>query len=455
MALTVVILAAGQGKRMNSDLPKVLQPLAGRPILAHVIDTARSLGADQINIVFGHGGEAVQAAFEDEDLSWSLQAEQLGTGHALAQALPAIPDDHQVLVLYGDVPLITPASLAPLLSDDSSDALVVLTAILDDPRGYGRVIRAADGMIKAIVEERDASDEERAIQEVSTGLIRMQAGKLRNWLHKLSNNNAQGEYYLTDIVAMAETENVAIVGVLASDSSVVGGINQRSELAVAERLIQKRNAENAMQQGVTLADPARFDLRGELSTGRDVFIDVGVVLEGDIELADGVRIGPHSVIRNSRLGARCLVHANSILDGVVAGADCEMGPFARLRPGTELAERVKIGNFVEVKASQIEAGSKANHLSYVGDSSVGSSVNIGAGTIVCNYDGAVKSRTVIGERAFIGSGVMLVAPVEIGSGATIGAGSTVSKDAPPNELTVARARQTVVKGWIRPTKPVK
>ena len=429
--------------------------MAGRPILAHVIDTARSLGADEINIVFGHGGEAVQAAFADTDLSWSLQAEQLGTGHALAQALPAIPDDHQILVLYGDVPLITPASLAPLLSEASSDALVVLTAILDDPQGYGRIIRDDDGTIKAVVEERDASEDERAIQEVSTGLIRMQAGKLRVWLSQLSNNNAQGEYYLTDIVGMAKAENVVIVGVVANDPSVVGGINQRSELAAAERSIQKRNAENAMQQGVTLADPARFDLRGSLNAGRDVFIDVGVVLEGDIELADGVRIGPHSVIRNSRLGARCVVHANSILDGVVAAADCEMGPFARLRPGTEFAEQVKIGNFVEVKASQIEAGSKANHLSYVGDSSVGSGVNIGAGTIVCNYDGAVKSRTVIGERAFIGSGVMLVAPVEIGAGATIGAGSTVSKDAPPDELTVARARQTVVKGWIRPTKPAK
>ena len=455
MALTVVILAAGQGKRMNSARPKVLQPLAGRALLAHVLDTARQLEPDAINVVYGHGGGAVRDAFADTDLTWSEQSEQLGTGHALAQALPSIPDEHQLLVLYGDVPLVKADSLKPLLSHGRGDEIVLLTAFLDDPQGYGRILRTADGAISGIVEETDASDEDLAGQEINTGLMRLPAGRLRGWLAELGNDNARREFYLTDVIAMAVRDGVDVAGVPATGPAEVHGINSRAQLAVAERIVQRRNADAVMERGATLADPARFDLRGELSVGRDVFIDAGVLFEGEVELGDRVHIGPNTVISNSTLGDGCIVHPNSVLDGIVAGPECEIGPFARLRPGTEFAERVKVGNFVEVKASDVAAGSKMNHLSYVGDSSIGGSVNIGAGTIVCNYDGAKKNRTVIGDRAFIGSGVLLVAPLEVGAGATVGAGSTLTKDAPAEELTLARARQTVVKGWKRPEKPAK
>ncbi len=453
MALTVVILAAGQGKRMHSARPKVLQPLAGRALLAHVLDTARQLEPDAINVVYGHGGGAVRDAFSDHDLTWSEQSEQLGTGHALAQALPVVPDEHQLLVLYGDVPLVTADSLRPLLRH--GDEVVLLTALLDDPQGYGRILRRTDGAISAIVEEKDASTEELAVKEINTGLIRLPAGRTRGWLTALGNDNALREFYLTDVVAMAVRDGVKVAGLPATDSFEVLGINSRAQLAAAERIIQRRNADSVMECGATLADPARFDVRGTLKVGRDVFIDVGVLFEGEVELGDRVHVGPNTVISNSTLGDGCVVHANSVLDGVVAGPECEIGPFARLRPGTEFAERVKVGNFVEVKASDIAAGSKMNHLSYVGDSSVGGGVNIGAGTIVCNFDGAVKNRTVIGDRAFIGSGVMLVAPLKVGAGATVGAGSTLTKDAPAEELTLARARQAVVKGWKRPQKPAK
>ena len=455
MALTVVILAAGQGKRMHSDRPKVLQPLAGRALLAHVLDTAKQLEPDAINVVYGHGGDAVPNAFAGEDLSWSIQSEQLGTGHALAQALPSIPDEHQLLVLCGDVPLVTADSLKPLLSHGTGDEVVLLTAFLDEPQGYGRILRTDDGVVSGIVEETDASDEELTIKEINTSLMRLPVGRSRGWLAELSNDNAQGEFYLTDIVTMAVRDGIGVSGLPAVEPIEAVGINSRSQLAAAERIVQRRNADAVMECGATLADPARFDLRGELTVGRDVFIDAGVLFEGVVELGDRVHIGPGAVISNSRLGDGCLVHSNSVLDGVVAGVDCEIGPFARLRPGTEFAERVKVGNFVEVKASEVAAGSKMNHLSYVGDSQVGGGVNIGAGTIVCNYDGVMKNRTVIGDRAFIGSGVMLVAPLEIGEGATVGAGSTVTKDIPAEELTVARARQMVVKGWKRPTKPAK
>ncbi len=455
MPLTVVILAAGQGKRMNSDRPKVLQPLAGRALLAHVLDTARQLEPDAITVVYGHGGEAVRDAFADADLTWSEQSEQLGTGHALAQALPSIPDEHQLLVLYGDVPLVKANSLRSLLRYGTGDEVVVLTAFVDDPQGYGRILRSADGAVSGIVEEKDASAEELAIKEINTGLMRLPAERSREWLSALSNDNALQEFYLTDIVAKAVWNDVEVAGLPVTSATEVLGINSRAQLAAAERIIQRRNADSVMECGATLADPARFDLRGKLTIGRDVFIDAGVLFEGEVELGDRVQIGPNTVISNSTLGDGCLVHANSVLDGVVAGPECEIGPFARLRPGTELAERVKVGNFVEVKSSDIAAGSKMNHLSYVGDSSVGGGVNIGAGTIVCNFDGAVKSRTVIGDRVFIGSGVMLVAPLKIGAGATVGAGSTVTKDVPAEELTLARARQTVVKGWKRPVKPAK
>ena len=455
MALTVVILAAGQGKRMNSDRPKVLQPLAGRALLAHVLDTARQLGPDAINVVYGHGGDAVRDAFADDDLTWSEQPEQLGTGHAIGQALPSIPDEHRLLVLYGDVPLVTADSLKPLLSHGTGDEVVLLTASPDDPKGYGRVLRTEDGAVRGIVEEKDASADELAVKEINTGLMQLPVGRLRKWLADLGDDNASREFYLTDVVAMAVRDGVEVAGLPAADPAEVLGVNSRAELAAAERVIQRRNADAVMECGATLADPARFDLRGTLKVGRDVFIDAGVLFEGEVELGDRVRIGPNTVISDSALGDGCRVHPNSVLDGVVAGPDCEIGPFARLRPGTEFAERVKVGNFVEVKASDVAAGSKMNHLSYVGDSSVGGGVNVGAGTIVCNYDGAVKNRTVIGDRAFIGSGVMLVAPLVVGEGATVGAGSTVTGDVPAEELTLARARQTVVKGWKRPEKPAK
>ncbi len=440
---------------MISDRPKVLQPLAGRALLAHVLDTARQLEPDAINVVYGHGGDAVRDAFADDDLTWSKQPEQLGTGHALGQALPSIADEHQLLVLYGDVPLVTADTLRPLLSHGRGDEVVLLTAFPDDLQGYGRVLRSDDGAVSGIVEEKDASAGELAVEEINTGLMRLPVGRLRGWLADLGDDNASREFYLTDVVAMAVRDGVHVAGLPATDPAEVLGINSRAELAAAERIVQRRNADTVMECGATLADPARFDLRGELTVGRDVFIDAGVLFEGEVELGDRVHIGPNTVISNSRLGDDCLVHPNSVLDGVVAGPECEIGPFARLRPGTEFAERVKVGNFVEVKASDVAAGSKMNHLSYVGDSSVGGSVNVGAGTIVCNYDGAVKNRTVIGDRAFIGSGVMLVAPLVVGEGATVGAGSTVTKDAPAEELTLARSRQTVVKGWKRPEKPAK
>jgi bifunctional UDP-N-acetylglucosamine pyrophosphorylase/glucosamine-1-phosphate N-acetyltransferase len=452
VALTVVILAAGQGKRMHSDRPKVLQPLAGRPLLAHVVDTARALAPDGINIVYGHGAEAVKAAFPDADITWSHQAQQLGTGHAVLQAMPAIPADHQILVLCGDAPLVLPESLAMLLDHVPAGSLGLLTARLADPSGYGRVVRDAAGTVRGVIEERDASSSEWEIDEINTGVMALPARWLGEALAGLDNDNAQGEYYLTDVIQLAVNANLPIVTVEAADPSEVLGINDRAQLAAAERIVQRRYAQRLLDQGVTLADPDRFDLRGQLVVGRDVFIDVGAVFEGSVELGDGVHIGPNAFIANAKLGDRTVVHAHCAMDGVVAGPDCEIGPFARLRPGATFAERVKIGNFVEVKASEIEAGSKVNHLSYVGDTSVGRDVNIGAGTITCNYDGANKYRTTIGDRVFVGSGVMLVAPVTVGAGATIGAGSTITKEVPAEELAVARARQTTITGWRRPVK---
>ncbi|HSG63760.1 MAG TPA: bifunctional UDP-N-acetylglucosamine diphosphorylase/glucosamine-1-phosphate N-acetyltransferase GlmU [Gammaproteobacteria bacterium] len=436
MALTVVILAAGQGKRMHSDRPKVLQTLAGRPMLAHVIDTARRLEPAAINIVYGHGGDVVQSAFGGAaDLSWSRQACQLGTGHALQQALPAIPTEHDVLVLCGDAPLVRADTLAGLVAAHRPGAIGLLTARLGDPTGYGRVLRDDSGAIVGIVEERDASGTQRAIGEVNTGVMLLPAKWLASALAELSNDNAQGEYYLTDVIEIAARQDVPILTADVADGYEVLGINDRAQLAVAERIFQRRQAQGLLEKGVTLADPDRFDLRGELEVGRDVFIDVGVVLEGSVRLGDG-----------------CIVHAHCAIEGLVAGPRCEIGPFARIRPGASFVERVKVGNFVEIKASRIEPGSKVNHLSYVGDSQVGRDVNIGAGTITCNYDGANKHRTTIGDRVFVGSGVMLVAPVAIGDGATIGAGSTITKEAPAGELTVARARQVTLPGWRRSRK---
>ena len=452
MALHVLILAAGQGTRMKSAYPKVLQPLAGRPLLAHVLGRALGLGAHATHVVYGHGGDAVPAAFPDADVRWVLQAEQLGTGHAVAQAMPNIPDDAIVLVLYGDVPLIEAATLRPLVQAAGKGKLALLGVRLEDPTGYGRIIRDAGGRVVRIVEQKDASESELAVREVNTGILAAPAGRLRSWLAGLSNANSQGEYYLTDIVATAVAEGVPVDLMLAPTVAEVLGINDRAQLAGMETALRARITRDLMAAGVTLVDPARVDVRGRVDCGQDVQIDINAVFEGVVALADGVRIGPNVVIRNSRLGAGCVVHPNTVIEDADIGPNCELGPFARLRPGTQLAEGGKIGNFVEVKNSRLGAGSKINHLSYVGDAEIGTRVNVGAGTITCNYDGANKHRTVIGDDVFIGSNSALVAPVEIGAGATIGAGSTISKQAPPGQLTVARARQSTVRGWSRPVK---
>jgi bifunctional UDP-N-acetylglucosamine pyrophosphorylase/glucosamine-1-phosphate N-acetyltransferase len=453
--VSVVVLAAGQGKRMHSALPKVLQPLAGRPLLEHVLRAARSLRPAAIHVVYGHGGEQVRGAFADQpDLAWALQAEQLGTGHAVLQAMPAIPDDHRVLVLCGDVPLIRPQMLERLVAE-ADGTLALLTARLDDATGYGRVLRDTTGRVTRIVEHKDATADERQVTEINTGLMACGARALRRYLGALKNDNAQGEYYLTDVIGLAVADGVAVDGIVADSATEVLGINDRAQLAAAERALQRRQAAELMARGVTLADPDRIDVRGEVAVGRDVFIDVGVVLEGKVVLGDRVRIEAYAVIRNCTLGADTVVHPHCVLESSAAGDDCEIGPFSRLRPGSVLSGHVKVGNFVEVKNSHIAPHSKVNHLTYVGDATVGTGVNVGAGTITCNYDGANKHRTVIGDNAFIGSGTMLVAPVEVGAGATIGAGSTITKDAPAGELTVGRARQATIPGWQRPKKKPK
>ncbi|HZD52040.1 MAG TPA: bifunctional UDP-N-acetylglucosamine diphosphorylase/glucosamine-1-phosphate N-acetyltransferase GlmU [Woeseiaceae bacterium] len=451
MEVTFVILAAGQGKRMRSARPKVLQPLAGRPMLQHVIDSALAAGATDTCVVYGHGRDAVPDAFSGQPVRWALQTEQLGTGHAVLQAMPETPDSNRVLVLYGDVPLLRPATLQALLEAGAGDHVALLTVDMEDPTGYGRIVRE-NGRIVRSIEHKDANRAEQAIREINTGVLTAPAESLKGWLGRLSSDNAQGEYYLTDIIEMAVAEGVAVNGVKAEDWKEVMGINDRKQLAEAERAMQQRQVDALMEQGVSFADPARVDIRGTLTCGRDVFIDANVVFEGDVLLGDDVRVESSNVIRDSRFGQGTVIHPHCHVDGATTGAGCEIGPFARMRPGAELEERVKIGNFVEVKKSTIACGSKVNHLSYIGDTTIGSGVNVGAGTITCNYDGANKYRTVIGDGAFIGSGVELVAPVEIGAGATIGAGSTITKAAPADALTIARARQVVVTGWQRPVK---
>lgn len=449
--LHVVILAAGEGKRMRSKLPKVLQTVGGRPMLAHVIATARCLSPARIHVVYGHGGEAVRAALADQsDLNWVEQAQQLGTGHAVQQAMPAIPDGARVLVLYGDVPLLTAETLQSLLAAPRS--LAVLAAELGDPTGYGRIVRDAEGHVAAIVEHKDADDDVRRIRLVNSGVIAADAGALRRWLRGLSNANAQGEFYLTDVFSAAAREFAAAEVVLVEDPLEIEGANDPWQLAQLERAFQWRQVKALCQQGVRVADPSRLDIRGEVVAGRDVEIDVDVVLEGRVELGDGVRIGPFCRIRDAVLHAGSLVRAHCDIEGATIGAEAQVGPFARLRPGTVLAEQAHLGNFVETKNARLGKGSKANHLTYLGDADIGARVNVGAGTITCNYDGANKHRTVIGDEAFIGSNSALVAPVTIGAGATIGAGSTISKDAPAGKLTVARARQMTVDGWQRPMK---
>ena len=452
MPLSIVILAAGQGTRMKSELPKVLQPLAGRPLLEHVIDSSEILGADEVYVVYGFGGEQVKAALGHRDVNWVLQEEQLGTGHAVMQAIPDIPEDHTVLVLYGDVPLVNPDTLQCLLAPAYGRCLALLSVEQQDPTGYGRIVRDGAGNVLQIVEEKDANEAELAIAEVNTGLLAASAGLLRKWLNELDNNNAQGEYYLTDVVASAVRDGVPVEGVKAASADEVLGVNDKLQLSQVETAFRLQQGHTLMENGVTIADPARLDVRGTVSHGRDVFIDVNVVLEGRIELGDRVHIGPNVCISNSRIGAGTRILPNSVIDEAEIGPRCVIGPFARIRPETRLEEAVKVGNFVEIKKSEVATGSKVNHLTYVGDTTIGKNVNVGAGTITCNYDGANKHRTEIEDGAFIGSGVQLVAPVRIGPNATIGAGSTITRHAPSEALTLARSEQITVEGWERPQK---
>ena len=452
MALDIIVLAAGLGKRMRSELPKVLHPLAGRPLLAHVLDAARALSPRKTIVVHGHGAERVRAAFPDASLAWALQVEQRGTGHAVMQALPHVSAD-EVLILYGDVPLIQPATLERLRAAARS-GLALLTVDLPEPKGYGRIVREG-GKVARIVEEKDATAAQKAIREVNAGFMAMDAKRLSAWAKKLGNHNAQKEYYLTDVVSLAVAEGVPVEAVKVDDVWEVSGVNSKQELAALERVAQTRHAARLLEAGVTLSDPARIDVRGTLECGRDVSIDINCVFEGKVRLGDGVRIGPHCVLRNVSIAAGSEVRAFSHLDDADVGARCLVGPYARLRPGASLADEVHIGNFVEVKASRVGKGSKANHLAYVGDSEVGANVNIGAGTITCNYDGVNKNRTVIEDDCFIGSDATLVAPVRIARGSYIGAGSTINKDTPAGQLTVARAKQVSIPGWKPPKKAKK
>jgi bifunctional UDP-N-acetylglucosamine pyrophosphorylase/glucosamine-1-phosphate N-acetyltransferase len=453
MPLSVVILAAGQGKRMHSDLPKVLQPLAGEPLLTHVIRAARALNPAKVYVVYGHGGPAVRAAFDREDVDWVLQAEQLGTGHAVMQAMAAIADDHTVLVLYGDVPLMRVATLSALTAAAHAGALAILSVRLDQAAGYGRVVRDPMGLVRAIVEHKDASAEELKIQEAHSGLMAAPAGRLRGWLLGLGTMNSQREYYLTDVVGLAVKAGDRVEAVLAPSAAEVLGVNDRIQLAEVERCYRIERARELMVAGATLADPARIDVRGgQITVERDVFIDVNAVLIGKVHLAARVRIGPNCLIRDASIGADTEVLSNCVIEDAQIGEHCRVGPFARLRPHTVLARGAHIGNFVEIKNSEIGPDSKANHLSYVGDARVGSGVNVGAGSITCNYDGANKWPTEIGDGAFIGSGSMLVAPVRIGAGATVGAGSTIAANAPEDQLTLTRATQVTSSSWTRPRK---
>jgi bifunctional UDP-N-acetylglucosamine pyrophosphorylase/glucosamine-1-phosphate N-acetyltransferase len=449
--LDVVILAAGKGTRMHSALPKVLHRLAGTPLLEHVIRTAQALGPRAIHVVYGHGGEQVPERLKQLPVNWIRQEPQLGTGHAVQQAMPAVVAD-TVLVLYGDVPLTRVSTLRPLVEAAATGSLGLLTAELADPSGYGRIMRDAGSQVTRIVEHKDATDAERAIREINTGILAAPAAHLRRWLTALRNHNVQSEYYLTDVIGMAAAEGVSIDTSHPQADWEILGVNSKAQLAELERIHQRNQALRLMEQGVTLMDPARFDLRGALSVGQDVTIDVNVVIEGDVRLGDGVTIGPNNVLRNCSIAAGSVVHPNCVIEDAEIGADCRIGPFARIRPEARIAERAHIGNFVEIKKSEVGVGSKVNHLAYVGDSTIGQDVNIGAGTITCNYDGAYKHRTVIGDHAFIGSNTALVAPVTVGAGATIGAGSTITRDAPAGELSMSRAKQLTVPGWKRPAK---
>ncbi|WP_374253815.1 bifunctional UDP-N-acetylglucosamine diphosphorylase/glucosamine-1-phosphate N-acetyltransferase GlmU [Acinetobacter brisouii] len=454
MSTTVIILAAGKGTRMRSKLPKVLQPLAGQPLLGHVIQTAKQLQAQNIITIYGHGGDLVKDAFSHEQIQWVEQAEQLGTGHAVQVTLPILPQDGISLILYGDVPLVRQQTLEQLIAVSSKTGIGMITLTVDNPTGYGRIVRD-NGKIQAIVEHKDASDEQRQIQEINTGIYCVSNAKLHEWLPKLSNNNAQGEYYLTDIVAMAVAEGLEIASIQPEQAFEVEGVNDRIQLAALEREFQAQQALELMRQGVTLTDPKRFDLRGNLKVGHDVRIDINVIIEGDCELGDGVEIGAGCVLKNTKIAAGTKVQPYSIFDGAIVGEDTQIGPFARLRPGAKLANEVHIGNFVEVKNTSIGLGSKANHFTYLGDAEVGVGSNIGAGTITCNYDGANKHKTMIGDAVFIGSNSSLVAPVKVGSGATVGAGSVITRDVAENALAFERAQQIEKANYQRPQKTKK
>lgn len=449
--MDVIILAAGQGSRMRSKRPKVLHAIGGKPMVAHVIDAAHTLPDAQAHVVVGHGADQVQAALADRAVTFAHQAEQNGTGHAVAQALPAVGDG-PVLVLYGDVPLIHPMTLATLMHDVSEQTLSLLTVNMSDPKGYGRITRDAAGQVTGIVEEKDATDEQRRISECNTGILATTGAQLKRWLPALSSDNAQGEYYLTDIIAMAAQEGVHIVTHQPRQAHEVQGVNDRVQLAALERHYQRDQVEAVMRAGATVMDPARLDIRGSLTVGQDVMLDVGCVFEGDVTLGDAVSVGPGCIIRNASIEAGTRIEAYSVIEGAQVAEHANIGPFARLRPGAQLAASSRVGNFVEIKNARIDEGAKVNHLSYIGDADVGKAVNVGAGTITCNYDGANKHRTVMGDNAFIGSNTALVAPVSVGAGATIAAGSTITQDVPDNTLSIARARQVEIDGWERPRK---
>ena len=452
MTLGVVILAAGKGTRMRSALPKVLHPLAGRPLLRHVLDAAEAVGAARICVVYGHGGELVPQALADAECTFVEQAERLGTGHAVQQALPAMEDVDRVLVLYGDVPLIEAETLNRLIADSGETALGLLTMTLAEPSGYGRIVRDDTARVQRIVEQKDATDAERAITEVNTGIITAQRERLAQWLGRVDNDNVQREYYLTDIIGLAAADGVEVVTAQPETLEEVAGVNDRLQLAELERYHQRRTAECLMRRGTSIADPARIDIRGRLECERDVMLDINLICEGEVRIGAGARIGPNCWLKDCDIGPGVEVLANSVVEGAHVGAGARIGPFARLRPDADIGRDCHIGNFVEVKKTQVAAGSKVNHLSYIGDAVIGSGVNVGAGTITCNYDGANKHRTVIDDGAFIGSNTALVAPVVVGAGATIGAGSVITRDTPPEQLTVARAKQVTIEGWERPKK---
>lgn len=452
--VSVIILAAGQGSRMKSALPKVLHPIAGKALVQHVIDTSYQLNANKIIGVYGHGGDIVPKTINDDNVSWVVQAEQLGTGHAVDQAMPEIEDNDIAVILYGDVPLIKSETLNKLIDVAKTD-FALLTVELDDPSGYGRIVRGENGIVERIVEHKDSNDAEKLISEINTGILACNGGKLRQWLKQLDNSNAQGEYYLTDVIAMAVKDGVVVTTVNPQNEEEVLGVNSRIQLAELEGFYQLSNAQDLMEQGVTVIDPTRLDIRGSVSVGKDVTLDINVILEGNVTIGDNVMIGANCVIKDSTIESGVVMQPMCCVDQAYIGAGSKVGPFARVRPGTKTESDTHIGNFVEIKNSNVAKGSKINHLSYIGDTDMGEGVNIGAGTITCNYDGANKHRTEIGDNVFIGSDTQLIAPVKVGDGATIGAGSTISKDTPENELTLTRAKQTSVKGWQRPAKSKK